>query len=210
MSVGQFVDEGQAVAQGDDDAFHARILLDAVVKGQDAARLGLALRLGVNDFAGPQGVVGDDVATGIEVLHDQVVVLDILPLVGVDKGEVVALAQRGDDVAGVADVQAHALAIGGQGQVLADEVLLLVVDLDGIDDAVIVGQPLGQAQRRVAAEGAQFQHAAGCHHAGEHLDEAPLQVPRAHVPVVVLHMGVMVDAGQRRRLLIDMPKYIFL
>ena len=208
--LGQFVDEGEAVAQGDDDLLDARVLLDVVVEGDDAAGLGLALCLGVYDLAGPQGVVGDDETAWFQVFHHQVVVLDILALVGVDEHEVVALAQRGNDVAGIADVQAHALAVGRQGQVFADEVLLLVVDLDGVDAAVVVGQTLGQAQRRIAAEGAQFQHAARLYHSRQHLDQAPLQVPRAHVPVVVLHVGVVVDACQRRRLLIDMPQDIFL
>lgn len=106
------MDEGEAVAQGDDDFLDARVLLNVVVEVEDAARLGLSLCLWVNDLTGPQRVVGNDESSGIEVVHHQVVVLDILPLVGVDEHEVIALIKPGHDVAGITDVKAHALAEG--------------------------------------------------------------------------------------------------
>ena len=116
-----------------------------VVKCHNAAGLGLALGLGVDNLARPQGVVGNDEATIVEIVHDQVIILDILALVSVDKDEVETRIELRHDVACVADVERHALAVGRQCQMLTDEIFLLVVDFDGVHTAVIVGQPLGKA-----------------------------------------------------------------
>ena len=98
------VDQGEAVSQGDDDLLDAGVFFHAVVKGEDTTGLCLALCLGIHYLAGPQGVVGDDKASIIQVFHHEVIVLDILAFVGVDEDEVVTFAQCGNDVTGVADV----------------------------------------------------------------------------------------------------------
>ena len=46
-------DERQTVAHGDNDLLDPGVLLDAVVEGENAAGLGLALGFGIHDFAGP-------------------------------------------------------------------------------------------------------------------------------------------------------------
>ena len=105
------MDEGETIAQGDDDLLDTRVLLNAVVKGEDALSLSLALGLGVNDLAGPQGIVGNDETAIVQAFHCQVIVLDILALVGVDEHEVKAFAQLGDNVAGITDVEGDAAAL---------------------------------------------------------------------------------------------------
>lgn len=100
----ELVDQGETVAQGDDDFLDAGVFFYPVVKGEYAAGLCLALCLGIHDLASPQGIVSDDESALIQVFHHQLIVFDILSLVGVDEHEVITLAQRGDDIAGIADV----------------------------------------------------------------------------------------------------------
>ena len=106
------VNQGKPVAQRDDDLLDALVLFHAIVKFDDATGLGFALSLGVHDLAGPQGIVGDDISAGIQIVHHQVIILDILAFVGVNEHEVIAFAQCRHDVAGIADVESHAFAVG--------------------------------------------------------------------------------------------------
>ena len=132
------MDNGETVAQGDNDLLNARVLFDPVIKGEDAVCLGITLCFGIHHLSCPQRVVGDDETAWVQVLHHQVIVFDILALVGIDEHEVVTLAQCGDNVTRIADVEPYALAIRGKCQVFADEVFLLVIDFDGIDAAVVI------------------------------------------------------------------------
>ena len=110
------------------------------------------------------------------MVDHEVEVVDILPLVGVDKHQVKISTQRGHDVVAVAYVQRDAVPHGRLVEMSAQEVLELVFYLNGVDVCLVVEQSLGKALGRVARVGAQFQDPLGAYHAHEHLEQPPLQV----------------------------------
>jgi hypothetical protein len=93
-------------------------------------------------------------------------------------------------------VQQDAVGKAGLGQVAADAGFLLGVLLHGVQRAAR-GQALGQAQGRVAGEGAQLQNAPGLHHVAEHAQQAALGVAREHARGQHLHVGFAVEAAQQ-------------
>jgi hypothetical protein len=86
------MDYCETVAQGDDDFLNARVKFYFFVESEDAAGLGFVLCLGIHDFAGPQGVVGNDETSIVQVVHHQVIILNVLALVGVNEHQVIAFA----------------------------------------------------------------------------------------------------------------------
>lgn len=92
--------------------------------------------IGVEDFAVPKGVVGEDESAGAEEGQEEFVVVAVEAFVGVDEGEVEWGGEGGDDVEGVADVKGDFVAVRGGGELAADEGLLFVVDFDGVQFAV--------------------------------------------------------------------------
>ena len=91
-------------------------------------------------------------------------------------------------------------------QMAHDEVLYLIVDVNGVNHGTGFDKAFGQALRRIAAVGAYLQHAPRAHHAHQHLEQAPLQMPRAHVRIKQLQVRVAVEPGQMLGLGIDVPQ----
>lgn len=126
------LDEGEAVADGEGDAAYAGVGGDVVIEGGDAECLEVVVGGGVGDFAVPQGVVGEDEASGDDAREQQLVVFDVVALVGVEKRHVKLSRQRREHFLGRADMERHALSSRDSGEMLAYEVLKLVVYLDGV------------------------------------------------------------------------------
>ena len=88
----KFADEGQAVAERNNDALHGGVGGNEVVKGEDSLGLGI---LGVQAFSRrfyyvsvPEGVVRQDEAARTDTRQYGSVVVDIVTLVGIDEDEV--------------------------------------------------------------------------------------------------------------------------
>ncbi len=96
--------EGHAVAQGDDDGLELGVAGNEVVERHDAAALGVVVVGIVNDFAAPECVVGDDVATGTHTGQEGFDVGGVVAFVGIDKCHVPPLPYGRQDGEGIADV----------------------------------------------------------------------------------------------------------
>ena len=154
VSIGGFeAHEGEAVAEGEDDSLKAGMTGDDVVEVDDGGGLRVGVGDGVEDFAVPEGVVGDDESAVVEAGEEQVEIAGIVALVGVDVDQVEGLdIKRGDDVEGVADVEDDVGAAGGGGgKEIEQTVFHLVVDFDGVERGSRL-HSLGEAEGRVAGE----------------------------------------------------------
>ena len=161
-----FIEDGEAVAQGQDHGLYSWVAGYEVVEVEDAAGLVVELlAVEVGDLAVPQGVVGDDEPARLHMVDDEVEVIDILPLVGIDKHQVEVAAKLRHYLTAVANVEGNAVAHRRLIEMAAQEVLKLILYLDAVDDGIVVEQSLGKALRRVARVGAQLQHPLGANHA---------------------------------------------
>lgn len=89
------MDEGEAVTDGEHDGGDAGVGGHVVVEGGDAEGLRVVVGGGVGDFAVPEGVVGEDEAAGGDAGEQQLVILDVVALVGVEKRHVKLSRQSG-------------------------------------------------------------------------------------------------------------------
>ena len=97
--------QGETVAQGQDDGLHARVSGYDIVEGHDAAKLrGLGVinltpqpplqrARGSDYLIAPQGVVSKDVTARTDMREDGIVVINVVALVGVDEDEVEDILQ---------------------------------------------------------------------------------------------------------------------
>ena len=90
-----FSNDGETVAQREDDALDSGIGGDEVVEIDDSSGLGVLCvqgRSGVqgigNNVTVPKGVVGDNKTAGTQVRHHGTIVVAVVTLVGIDKNEV--------------------------------------------------------------------------------------------------------------------------
>ena len=81
-------DDGQTVAEGDDDFFHPVVLGNDVVEAADALRLVVAVVVGVDYMTVPEGVVGKDYRSFRHYREQHLVGLGVCPLVSVEESEV--------------------------------------------------------------------------------------------------------------------------
>ena len=183
----------QAVAEGEDDAFDARVDGDVVVEEADAAGLWVAVVCGVDDVAVPKGVVGEDEAAGTEQGEDGLVGLDVCALVAVDEGHIEGYAQTRGFTVGVADDELNAVGDVGVFYPRAGEVFLFVVDFEGIDAAAGF-EALGHADGTVAGECPDFKYVAGTYHADEHPEQTALKMAAGHAAVEQMDVGRTAEA----------------
>jgi hypothetical protein len=79
------------------------------------------------------------------------------------------------------------------------QLLQFVVCLDRVECRVVV-EPRGQSERRVAGEGADFEHGSGANHAHEQFQQPPLQMARQHAGLHRAAVGFTVELGEQFRL----------
>ena len=146
----------------------------------------------------PQCVVGYDVAAGAHQRQQDVVIFEVLPLVGVHEGQVeLSGLESAHHLQGVADVEGDfaGYLLRSVGEAQADEVFQFVVGLDGVQDGAS-GHALGDTQRGIAGEGAEFQRRHGANHFHQHLEQAPLHGAGAHTAVEQTQVGAPVQCPQ--------------
>jgi len=136
---------------------------------------GVGIRAGLEDPAMQEGVVHQDHPARPDPRHQFPPVAEVAALVGVDEGQVdpPARRQRAQRVQRRAEPeldtvrQARLLPVG------ARQRRPLLVDV-AAQQRPAVGQAAGQAQCGVAGEGADLDHLAGAHEAGQHRHERAL------------------------------------
>ena len=199
--------DGEAVAQGQDDALHARVGSHEVVEMAYALRLrilagGLVWGVGgVDDVTVPESVVGQDKGAGAHVRQQGFVVVGVVALVGIDKGEVEG-AKRGQQRQGVADVEVDLVGPGRPFEPWPREVLLLVVDLYGVQLSPRL-ECAGHTKGAVAGESAQLDDAPRPCHVNEHRQQAALQMAAGHARVVQVQVRGAPEPVQILRLRVD-------
>ncbi len=98
----------------------------------------------------------------------------------------------------------------GLRQVRGDEILQFIVDFNGVHHGFVAEQPLGEAQRGISAIGAQLEDALRIDHAHQHLEQASLDVSRAHGGIEQLQVRVVVEPLQHGWLRADVRGDVFL
>ena len=174
-----FTYDSQTVAQGQDDFLHPWVGSHQVVEFLDAD----GLRVGVVRFFEhmpvPQGVVGNDVAAGMHLLQNHLVVFHIETLVSVDKGQVEHNVHIGHHLQGISDIKPDFIGIRRIFQPWTGEVFLLVVDLESVEHGSLF-QTFCQTERRISAVSTYLKHLLRTYHLHEHLQHSSLQVARSH------------------------------
>ena len=87
----------QAVAQRQDDFLHALVAGHKVIELKDSGRLSIERLAVIDHLAVPKRIVGNDEAAGSDVVKHQVVIFQILTLVGIDKHQVERQAELRND-----------------------------------------------------------------------------------------------------------------
>ena len=105
-------------------------------------------------------------------------------------------------------MKGDAAAVGDGGELGADEVLHLVVNLDGVQLRAI-GEGFGHGEGRIAGERAYFKHAPGAEHGDEHTEYAPLNVTAHHARVDDVESRLAGDSAQIVRLGVGVRRDVF-
>ena len=168
-------DERQAIAQWQDDLFHTTVVDEDVVEGLDAPGLWVAVVGMVDDMAVPQGVVGNDEAPRAQDGEHHLVGLCVGALVAIDECHVEGDAQARCLADGVANDERHLVGNRRPLYPRTCEVLLFVVDLEGVQVAVVL-QSLRHAEGRIATERTHLEDVLGTNHLYQHLQQAALQM----------------------------------
>ena len=107
---------------------------------------------GLHDLPRPEDVVGDQHRAAVHqrpsavVAHQHPVIGGIFALVAVDEHQIELPAQLRGDFECRTDVQYDLVPVGTAGEIRADELLLLVVHLDGVQFGPFV-EPCGHRER---------------------------------------------------------------
>ena len=129
---------------------------------------------GVGDRAVADHVVADDDRAGAGEAQRPGEIVGVAALVGVDEDEVEGAVEGGQRVEGRAGDQLDPVGEAGAGDVRARHLGVPPLGLQG-DEPAALGKGAGEPDRRVAAEGADLEDAAGARHAGEEVQELALQ-----------------------------------
>jgi hypothetical protein len=171
-----------------------------LVEARDRLRRLAVARIGEDPVAGER-VVGRDQAALGELRQHRFVVVDVAGLVGVDEDEVPRAVERGDRLERGPHVDGDPLREGGLRDVAARERRVLLVELARVQLAAL-RQRLRHHDRRVAAVGADLEHAAGAERVDEHLQQPPCDGAGQHpgrAQALVRLGGERVEQPARRR-----------
>ena len=160
--------ERQTIAQWQDDLFHTTVVDKDVVEGLDAPGLWVAVVGMVDDMAVPQGVVGNDETPRAQDGEHHLVGLLVGALVAIDECHVEGDAQARCLADGVANDERHLVSNGRPLNPWTGEVLLFIIDLEGVQVAVGI-QSFSHAERGIATEGAHLEDVLGTNHLHQHL-----------------------------------------
>ena len=135
----------------------------------------LVLRVRVDDAAAAKHVVDHRQPPGPQQAQGLLVVVEVADLVGVDEREVERLVggHRAQRVERRAEAKIDPLGQPRLVEVAARDARPLLADVAG-DEQAVVGQPAGDADRRVAGEGAELERPAGADRAHQQVHERPL------------------------------------
>ena len=86
-------DDVKPVTDGEEDGFDTGVIDYHVIEGDDALGLFVFRDRILPELAVPKDVIGEDEATGLHKIEDQIVVGDIFPLVGIHVNQVVRTLQ---------------------------------------------------------------------------------------------------------------------
>ena len=136
----------------------------------------------------PQRVVCQDESAWTQYLEHHLVGLYIGALVAIDEGHIKLQSQFWCLLDGIADDELYLIGHGRALYPRTCEVLLLIVDLEGIDLVAFL-QSLGHAECAVATECAHLQDAPGTYHLYQHLQQSSLQVSAGHSSVQHIDVG---------------------
>ena len=101
----QFADDVEAVAEWEENGLYTGVVDYEVIEGDDALGL-LVLRDGIlPEFAVPKDIVGENEATRLHKIEDQIVIGDIFTFVGIHIDQIIGTFQRGERLACIPDVQ---------------------------------------------------------------------------------------------------------
>lgn len=200
-------DDGQTVAQGEDDLLDTVVGGDVIVEATDACRLLVFGVCRIHDMPVPKGVVGDDEApvVGDPVCH--FVTFDIRTFVAVDEHHVEGDAQTRSFGHGIANEKGDSVGIGRLFNPRTREFLLFVVDFEGPQVSAAV-QSFCHAEGGVAAEGTHLKDILGTCHLHQHLQQPSLQMPACHASVEQMHIGGTIEAVEIVVFRIDVVEHI--
>lgn len=187
-----YANDGEAVADGDDNFLYAGVGGDEVV--EHAYALGLrVVSVGIEHFVGPEGVVGKNHGTWLKIAPQELIILHIAPLVGIDKNEVVIIGieQRRQQFLGIARVQCHGLS----DEKLSELIGMFGIDFDSVDMTAIV-HTFGKTESRIAGESAEFEYAVRLYKTRKHHQQPSLDMVGAHTGIQAVQMRLPVKTMQ--------------
>ena len=151
-----------------------------VVETANALRLAVVVVGRIGDVTVPERIVGEEKTTVFQQGKHRLVGLDIVAFVAVDEGQIeveIEFRCLGD---GIANQKSDSVAISRIFEPFSRKILHFIVDFVG-PEVSTVGQSLGHAKCRIAAERADFEHTLRSNHLHEHFQQSTLQMPTDHV-----------------------------
>lgn len=151
-----------------------------VVETANALRLAVVVVGRIGDVTVPKRVVGKEKTTFFHDWQYRLVGLDIVAFVAVDEGQVEVEIEFGSLGDGIANHKRDSVAIRRIFEPFSRKILHFIVDFVG-PEVSTVGQSLGHAKCRIAAERAHFEHTLWSNHLHKHFQQSTLQMPTDHV-----------------------------
>lgn len=135
MYILQFSGNAQTIPKGQDDLLHPRIRRKRRIELEKAHRLRIGSRRLAAHLASEHHVVDYNQASLLKFREDKFIILQVLPLVGININEVEWSGKSGNDFAGIADMKGDPVGDTGPFPAFKDNFLKLVIDFQGIQMA---------------------------------------------------------------------------